>query len=131
MVIALKFCVMMILQAFNLTLNFHFLKSRFADILKRCRQRSDAQCQSLFSIMGALRHDSACLHFHTDQQPFLGGGAHWWDNTICRDKGGCQDDGGFWGLRLLRQVNVCMQVRTRIDWFVFRNLSERKNMDQS
>lgn len=74
--------------------------------------------------MGAFGHDLACLHFHPDQQAFLGVGAHWhwWDNGVLWDEGGYRDDSGFWCSWLLWQVNVCVQVRTWIGCFVFRNL---------
>lgn len=78
---------------------------------------SGGQFQLVFGVMGAFRHDSACLHLHPDQQPFLGGqrdhgvcrdnGARW-DKGGCRNKGGCRDDGGFWVSWLLWLVNVCV-----------------------
>jgi len=107
----------MILEEFNLTLIFY---SHFVDIL-----RSDGQCHLIVTVMGAFRHNSALVHFHPDPDTFLGVGVY---VRYFRDDGGCRDDGGLWGWWHLWQVflpqlvNVCMQVRTWIGWFVFRYL---------
>lgn len=70
--------------------------------------------------MGALRHDSAALHLHADQQPFLGGGERrCWDYGVRpRDGGRRGNDDGFRDSGLVGRVNVCMQARTGIGRFV-------------
>lgn len=90
------------------------------------------QSRLILSVVGTFGHNSARLHFHPDQQAFLGGWVRCWVNCVCWDKGGWPDDGGLrglwllWQVLLLWQVNVCVQVRTWIGWFVFSNLSERE-----
>lgn len=100
------------------------------------RSVTDSPSQSV-SVLVTFRHKFAFFHFQPDQQALLGGRGHWWDNSGVRGNGGCgdgdiSDRGGFGGFRFgwhvsrRLQVNVCVQVRTWIGWFVFRNLSKKE-----
>ncbi|KAG7236537.1 hypothetical protein INR49_000800 [Caranx melampygus] len=66
-------------------------------------------------VTGAFGHHSARLHFHSDQQAFLGG---WPGNAVFWVRGGCCDDCGFWVQWLLQRVLLWQSILVLVGWLL-------------